>query len=724
MPSAGVSGDHCRALAWTVDHDLRCAGVGGPFVNGSTDSDPDATLFEWFDTRDPNHGAIGMARSALAGQSCSGVIEWNGCAWDVSYRPVLGPDGTIAGALALAVPADPPGAPDETRYRRLYENAPLAAFAIGAHGRVIEASGRAGRMVGAEPVGREFVRLFADESAGRPRVEDALQRLRDGESVENCEALVRAADGTTYWVSLSGVPVFDADGHVSELRLVALAIDDRKRTERELRESEERARTLLDGLPDAVCVHVDGVVRYANPRAADLFGAPSSAALEGLAVVELICPEYVPIVRERMRRLLAGAPRQGLLRLRLKRTDGDVFEGETADIRVSYGKETAIAVVVRDLSDRQELEEQLRRSQRLGAVGELAGGLAHDFNNLLTVIHGYASLLAERPSSAFVAEITKAAQRAAELTRRLLALGRREEHTPEVFAPAEVLERAEPVLRSVVEDDIELLVDIHDEQARVLLDRGEFEQVVLNLVSNARDAMPRGGRLTVSTGVREHDGVRRFVLAVADTGQGMDEATRARVLEPFFTTKPDGTGLGLATVQAIVTRAGGDITVQSEPRRGTIIAAFFPLAGEDAEVADPVAEPSLDELRGTGTILLVDDEPMVRDLVTEILRGAGYAVLAAHSAKEALELAAAREGPFRAAIIDVVLPDESGAELARQLRERRPDLAVLFMSGYGASQVRAKGVGEDAAFLKKPYRAAELLAAVRGVSRIGMADSL
>jgi len=702
-----------RALAWTVDRDLRCTGVGGPFSAGEAG----ATLFEVFDTRDPGHGALAMARSALAGQACGGVLEWAGRTWDVSMEPVRGPDGSVVSALALAVPvAQPAGAPSDARYRRLYENAPLAAFAVAFDGTVVEASGRAARIVGAEPVGRPFTSLFADAPEGRPRVEEALRRLHDGESIDGLEALVRTDEGAHHWLRLAGVPVFHADGHVVEVRLVALSIDDRKRAERELRESEERARAILDGLPDAVCVHVDGIVRYANPRCADLFGASSPAALEGIAVLDLICEEYVPIVRGRIRRLLEGEPRQGLLRIRLKRTDGDVFEAETAGIRVQFGDEVGIAVVARDLSDRRELEEQLRHSQRLGVVGELAGGVAHDFNNLLTVIHGYASLIRERPSPAFVAEINKAAQRASSLTRRLLALGRREEHTPEVFAPADVLARAEPVLRSVVEADIELRVDVHGEGARVLLDRAEFEQLVLNLVANAREAMPQGGRLTVSAGVRECDGARRFVLAVADTGHGMDEATRARVLEPFFTTKPDGTGLGLATVSAIVERAGGAVEIESEPDRGTTFAVFLPLADERADEDDVPDERPLDELRGSGTVLVVDDEELVRRLAAEILSGAGYDVITAGSAPEALSRAAAHAEPLRAAVLDVVLPDTTGGLLARRLRERRPDLAVLFMSGYTESQVRRKGVPDDAAFLAKPFRAADLLKAVRDLT--------
>ena len=374
-----------------------------------------------------------------------------------------------------------------------------------------------------------------------------------------------------------------------------------------------------------------------------------------------------------------------------------------------------------DVTERKRLEEQVRQSQKMEAVGRLAGGVAHDFNNLLTAIMTCSELLLdtltpEHPGRADAEEIQAASRRAAELTKQLLVFSRRRSGgTPAVIDCNEVVANADRLLRRLIGEDMCLRTELHAERGRVSLDSGSLEQVIVNLAVNARDAMPSGGTLTIETAdveLREPQAHAQVVLppgsyvllAVSDSGTGMDGAVMAHLFEPFFTTKEKGrgTGLGLATVYGIVTQAGGYVAVYSEPGHGTTFRIYLPRVTDDGEEAVPAQDDG--EYVGTETILLVEDDEAVRRLGHRVLTARGYQVLVARDGQEALRIVQSHTQPIDLLLSDVVMPRMSGRELADTLRQRRPNARVLFLSGYTETAIEHRGVlAAGSAFLQKPF---------------------
>jgi PAS domain S-box-containing protein len=414
-----------------------------------------------------------------------------------------------------------------------------------------------------------------------------------------------------------------------------------------------------------------------------------------------------------------------------KRKDGrlltlqlNVRVARDADGRVDYYE-----TFVRDLTEQRRLQQQLVQSQKMEAVGRLAGGIAHDFNNLLTVITSYSDLLLDDlgptdPKRQDVEQVRHAADGAAALTRQLLAFSRQQVLAPRVVNLSSVVQSVEKMLHRVIGEDVDLVTALDPNVGSVRADVGQLEQVLMNLAVNARDAMPTGGQLTLETANVEHEpdyageqaasAVRRFVmLAVSDTGIGMDEATKARIFEPFFTTKEPGkgTGLGLATVYGIVQQSGGFIWVYSEPGRGTTFKIYLP----EVEAAPDAAASAATELpRGTETVLLVEDAEAVRTVARQVLERQGYTVLEAPHGNVALAIAAAYDGPIHLLLTDVVMPGLSGRQVADQLTRLRPDTHVLYASGYTDDAVVRHGVLEAGiAYLQKPFTAAMLARKVR-----------
>jgi len=392
---------------------------------------------------------------------------------------------------------------------------------------------------------------------------------------------------------------------------------------------------------------------------------------------------------------------------------------------------TAVLGLSRDISERRHLEEQLRESQKMEAIGRLAGGVAHDFNNLLTAILGYLELVRRRlpddgELGADLQEITTAAQRAAELTRQLLAFGRRQSLKPETLDLNTRVRSIEKMLRRLIGEDVEIVLQLADELWLTRADPVQVDQVVLNLAVNARDAMPDGGRLTIATanvggpgGETTADprvGAGRFIeLAITDTGAGMDAATRDRLFEPFFTTKEQGrgTGLGLATVYGIIKQSGGHIRVDSRLGAGSTFRIWLPQVDAPSEKAGAVAEPEVVEGHGE-TVLLVEDEPSVRSLVRKTLDRLGYQVLEARNAEVAIGLAGTHDGEIAALLTDVVMPGLSGPDLAATLAKTRPALRVVYMSGYTDRVGATPDLGgANVQLLTKPFSTHELASAVR-----------
>jgi PAS domain S-box-containing protein len=378
-----------------------------------------------------------------------------------------------------------------------------------------------------------------------------------------------------------------------------------------------------------------------------------------------------------------------------------------------------------ELRERLSLEEQVRQAQKLESVGRLAGGVAHDFNNLLTVVLGCAEALRSDAARGVpatledVEEIRAAGERARDLTRQLLAVARRQVIAPVPLDLNDVLRASEKLLRRVLGEDVELVVDLAPGLWWIRADPGQLEQVVLNLAVNARDAMPRGGTLVLRTrngaraGAAADDGV---CLSVRDSGTGMEPEVRAHLFEPFFTTKPDGkgTGLGLATVYGIVSQADGQVRVESEPGRGTTFELWFPRTLDPPVAVSPL--PAARAAPGTERVLVVEDDAPVREVTVRALRASGYHVLVAGSGREALALAAAALDGLDLVVTDVVMPGLDGRTMADELRRRRPGLRVLYVSGYTEDAVIARGVlSSGMAFLAKPFTPGALLARVRAV---------
>jgi PAS domain S-box-containing protein len=404
---------------------------------------------------------------------------------------------------------------------------------------------------------------------------------------------------------------------------------------------------------------------------------------------------------------------------------------------------TGAAGVGVDITDQKALEEQFRHAQRMDSIGSLAGGIAHDFNNLLTAILGFSNLLLEEPAvidgpahvRADVDQIRQAGQRAAALTNQLLAFSRKQILQPAVLNTNPIIVNLEPMLRRLIGADIVLTTQLADDLGSAFADVGQIEQVIMNLVVNARDAMPGGGRITIDTANVELGAAyaarrvdvtpgRYVMLAVSDTGEGMAPGVQARIFEPFFTTKPAGrgTGLGLATLFGIVKQHEGHIGVYSELGQGTTFKIYFPRVSAESEkrVAAPVATlPSRGE-----TVLLVDDDAAIRLLAHQVLTCAGYRVLEAADGRQATAMAAAHDGIIHLLVTDVVMPDINGRALAHQLIERRPDIKVLFMSGYTSGAVLHHGVlAAGVAFLQKPFTPAVFTRAVREVLDTGDATA-
>jgi two-component system, cell cycle sensor histidine kinase and response regulator CckA len=493
-----------------------------------------------------------------------------------------------------------------------------------------------------------------------------------------------------------------------------------------LRRSEERYRELFDSHPIAMAVWdpATGAVLAVNDAAVRQYGYERNEFV-GLTLERIVHPEDQPRLAEAVPRFSAGV--DGAAAFRHMRKDGTEIEVEVSGHPISWDGRPARLVMATDVTERRQLEAQLRQAQKMEAVGRLAGGIAHDFNNLLTAISGYSGLLIETldegdPRRDDADQIRVAAERATELTSQLLAFSRRGMVRPIAVDVHGVIREMQPMVERLLGEHIQLRVGLRADDPHVLTDRSQLEQVVLNLVLNARDAMPEGGRVTIETEALEATAAwaqgltpaTSVVLTVSDTGTGIAEDVREHVFEPFFTTKGQagGSGLGLATVYATIRQAGGRIRLQSAPGHGTTVRIVLPISPRPDDAARLEGAPS-NVAESPRRVLLVEDETAVRELVERILRKAGFVVTSAPDALVALRTAA-DTGPFDLLVSDIVMPGMNGIELARELRAVRPDLRVLLISGYTEEAVGR--VGPDGIdLLSKPFTADELLGRIRQV---------
>jgi two-component system cell cycle sensor histidine kinase/response regulator CckA len=517
-------------------------------------------------------------------------------------------------------------------------------------------------------------------------------------------------------------------------RALAEAEKRRKReaSEAALQQNEERYHALVENSSDAIALlGRDGEILYGSSATTRVLGYTLEDFV-GRNALDMVHPEDSALVASRMAEVIQSPGSPVEFAARMRHCDGSwrFLEGIFTNL-LHVASVGGIVSNYRDATDKRLLEEQFRQAQKMEAVGQLAGGVAHDFNNLLTVILGYADLLATeagRESSLAepIHEIRKAGERAASLTRQLLAFSRKQLLEPIVLGVNELVGKLEKMLRRLIGEDVELVTRLDPSVSNVRADPGQLEQVIVNLVVNARDAMPRGGRLTIETAdadldeayAQRHAAVRPghyAMVAVSDTGIGMDAATQARIFEPFFTTKEKGkgTGLGLSTAYGIVKQSGGYIWVYSEPGHGTTFKVYLPSVMESSAVREARARAA-DAGKGSETILLVEDEQSVRTLSRRILEVRGYRVLEAARGAEALELVRATADPIHLVLTDLVMPDMSGSELASRVVALRPAVRVLYMSGYTDDGVIHNGLLEQGgAFLQKPFTPEVLARKVR-----------
>jgi two-component system, cell cycle sensor histidine kinase and response regulator CckA len=577
------------------------------------------------------------------------------------------------------------------------------------------------RLVHANPVAAAVLGAASDELIGRPLREIAPGAVRTGrpaiyaEIALGAEARVLATvsarsdhDGE-HWYSVRAFPL---SGH-----RVGVAFNDVTGE----RSAEARALQILESMSDGfLAFDADWRYVYWN-REAERTGLLSSELRRGGVIWELV-PE---LVGSPFHEACQRAARDGVTAT----FDEYGFRDRWYSVRI-FPSADGVAVYFHDITEHKSMEARLRQSDKLEAVGSLAGGVAHDFNNALTVIRGAAALalaaVGEGAARDNLQQIDDAAHHAATLTQQLLAFSRRQVLRPRVTDLNAIVSQTVDLAERLIGEDVAVDRRLEPGLQPVLVDRNQLQQVIINLCVNARDAMPAGGTLAIRTTTAVLDEAYAHgradvvpgqydVLEVTDAGTGMDEATRARIFDPFFTTKEGGTGLGLATVFGIVKQSGGHIEVYSEPGMGTTFKVYLPFA--TGATADEVEEPApTDQRGGTETILLVEDHEMLRPLLLDVLQGYGYSVHPAASADEALAIAAGHEGVIDLLLTDVVMPGLNGGELAERLAATHPGMKVLFTSGFPAGTVVERGITESrVAFLQKPFLADELAGKVRAV---------
>ncbi|MEO8131099.1 MAG: PAS domain-containing protein, partial [Bryobacteraceae bacterium] len=545
-------------------------------------------------------------------------------------------------------------------------------------------------------------------------------------------------DGTQHWLFGRGWLFKDDSGQ--PLRLIGVNVDitSRKKAEEELRESEARYCLLAEALPAIIFMGLpNGRVEYVNRRWQEYTGA-FTRSVDRAAILHP--DDYEGAQRAKMVSLESGIPFE--MEIRLKRHDGAYrwFRARANPVRDERGQIVKWLGIATDIEDEKLAEGRARESQKMEAIGRLAGGVAHDFNNLLMAISGYSEMALDQlqdnpPLVAHLREVKGATTRAADLTRQLLAFSRRQVNQPRLLNLNTVVDTISKLLIRLIGEDIQLELSLASELGTIRADRTQVDQIIMNLAVNARDAMPNGGRLAIETGnvsilenqpaYGEIPAGDYVVLSVSDTGTGMDEVTKARLFEPFFTTKEEGkgTGLGLAIVYGVVTQSGGSVLVESEPGLGATFRLYFPrsLAVEELDTPTDAVAPSTSSGE---TVLLVEDEQAVRKLVETMLKRRGYSVLQAATPREAIRLAGECQAPIDVLLSDVLMPEMRGSEVAKRIRALHPGIAVVFMSGYADSTFLDPAALDKAVYMQKPFTSEELGNRIREALDRGRAGQL
>jgi two-component system cell cycle sensor histidine kinase/response regulator CckA len=621
----------------------------------------------------------------------------------------------------------------EARFRALFEHSTDAVVLFDKNWRVMFCSSSIERILGVRPE-----EVLGSDALGWVHPDDLAQAQatyqhvldHPGETI-SARVRLRAKNGSWKIIERHITNLLD-DPHIGAIVNNVRDITEKVRADEALRGSEERFAKAFQSSPLPITITTRPDTRYLdiNDAALELFGFSRHEVI-GHTVDELEVWAN-PEDRQAFEKMLLDSGKVQSLQTTFRTRKGELRHVELFADWIELAGSSCVFCIVHDITESLKLEAQFRQAQKMDAIGRMAGGVAHDFNNMLAVIVGYVQLLQDRisptdPGQKHIEQIRKACERASGLTRQLLAFSRRQVLQPKILNLNAVVNNVSKMLLRMIGEDMTLSMVPGIPLGSVKADLGQIEQVLVNLAINARDAMPHGGRIIIETANAElkedHAQYKPAVvtgsyvmLSVSDTGTGMDEPTMARIFEPFFTTKGagKGTGLGLAVVYGIVKQSNGYIWVTSEPGKGATFKLYFPRVHEDA---DPLISQTFDPpvIRGSETILVVEDDPSLRELVVALLEESGYKVIEAMDVKEAIAITKKRKN-INLLLTDVIMPNMSGGELAKQISRIRPDIKVLFMSGYSGDQVASHGVLEaETNLVEKPFTKHALLSKVRAV---------
>ena len=707
-------------------------------LEGSGDEFVGRTCYELWQQRDAPCPDCPVRAAIETGQPQEGERTTpDGRAWRVAGSPLRDERGRIIGAVEMKEDISARKKAEETlrHYQRAVEGSADFIAGVDRDYRYFlanEAFLEYHRLSREEVIGRTAPELLG-ESVFEKDIKPHVDRCLEGRTVQY-ELLHSGPDGQEHNLEITYYPLRGDGPQPTGLVSVMRDITGRKRAEEALRVQRDFAQNLVDTARVVVLIldREGKVVRF-NPFAQELTGYSEKDVVGKDWFATFLPDGDRPRVEDVFRAVMSGEPARGIVNPILARDGRHILiRWYNSLLRDAQGEVIGVLSIGNDITEIREKEEQLRQAVKMEAIGRLAGGIAHDFNNMMAIIRGYADLLAKSVSDEQqqedVGKIRTAAGRAAGLTKQLLAFSRRQVVQPRTIQLNDVILGMDSMLRRVIGEDVELTTVAAKRLWPVTADPAQIEQVILNLVVNAREAMPDGGKLTIGTAnatlgksraARLPDVApgKYAVLSVSDTGVGMADEVKAHVFEPFFTTKEvgEGTGLGLATCYGIIKQNDGHIEVESEPGKGATFRLYLPRSLAPAEKAGAEARPPVGRLReGRETILVAEDEEPVRQLIVRVLREAGYTVLETANAREALPLGEHYEGPIHLLVTDVIMPGTGGKDLAARLTEKRPDMKVLYISGYAGPLSLGREPGLDGAvFLAKPFSPGELTRGVR-----------
>jgi len=613
----------------------------------------------------------------------------------------------------------------------VFEASPIAIVVMNTEGRVMMWNKSAAKIFGwsEQEVKGKPLPFVPEEKQEEFRL--LRKRVIKGESFTGIELIRRKKDGSPIEISLSAAPVYDRLGKVNGIVGMITDITEHKQMVNALRETEAKFRDLAEKSLVGVYVIQDNKLNYANPKLAEIFGYSYEDLFHSKTVLEFVAEEDRLRITDYLHKLINGEMQNLHITLKGLKKNGEIFDVEVYSSGTVHNGKPAVIGTVIDITMRKKIEEQLRQSQKLEAIGRLAGGIAHDFNNILTIILLNCANILHGPkgySLDGIREIQKASERAARLTSQLLSFARRQIIEPQIVNINDLIYFMDSMLQRVIGENIELKTVYGEDSLNIKIDPVLLEQVILNLVLNARDAMPDGGLITIETAKDnidnnyiqkhfDHPNEEYIMITVSDTGMGIDENTCSHIFEPFFTTKEfgKGVGLGLATTYGFIKQSGGHIEVHSKVNKGTTFKIYFPKAnGEPFKYDAP--EEILILPSGIETVLLVEDESSVRELIGNILRKQGYTVLEYKNGEDAINFVKGYSGKIDLLLADIVMPKMNGRELYEQLKLDRSNIKVLFISGYADNLIINRGfLEENFSLLRKPFAPAKLLSMVRKV---------